>query len=642
MLGGVLNLGAPEQTTTGPIGKTGNIVFNGGILQYSATNQNDYSGRFSTAANQQYNVDTNGQTVTWATALTSSGGNLIKSGSGTLILSAANTFSGTTAITSGTLLLSNSLALQNSMLTTGGFGLAFSASVTSHAFTLGGLSGSANILLTDNGGNAVMLTVTNNDSFTGTLSGAGGLTKSGTGTVTLSSSSSFTGATIVNNGILAVTANGALGGAAASGVTVGSGATLHIHNVNYAQSEALMLNGTGYNGAGALTVTGSSAFAGAITAQTNATINVSGSSNLTLTGGVTKNGTVLTFSGGGTVNINGQGISGSAANSDLVVDASTVVLNVVNSYNGPTTVQNGGTLQLGASNVLPTAPATAMTLQSGGTLDLQNYRDTVASLTMNTGNVIATSGTITSAGAVTVNGTNNVIGTGATVALSGTAAVNGSLIVHGSIAGAVKVNSGGTLAGEGSVGALTVNTGAVLAAGNPATGTGTLTTGNLTVQNNATLALEVKRDVSGAAGTTYAKLSTGALDLTAITSVSLGGGIKISLQNVIGDVTTFDTTSNHLWQNVIVSTSLTGLSSFTPSAANNFDQKLGQFAINSDSLLGALGLGNHFFLMQDQTNVNALDLQYLASVPEPQTWALLAGGVGLIGLAQRLRRRVQS
>ena len=54
-----------------------------GTLQYSAGNQTDYSGRFSTANNQAYNVDTNGQNVTFATKLTSSGGSLTKLGAAT-------------------------------------------------------------------------------------------------------------------------------------------------------------------------------------------------------------------------------------------------------------------------------------------------------------------------------------------------------------------------------------------------------------------------------------------------------------------------------------------------------------------------------------------------------------------------------
>ena len=89
---------------------------------------------------------------------------IMLSGLGILALGGANTFSGNTTVSSGILLLSNSLALQDSTLTSGG--IAFSSSVASHAFTLGGLSGSGNLALADNAGNAVTLSVGNNSSTT--------------------------------------------------------------------------------------------------------------------------------------------------------------------------------------------------------------------------------------------------------------------------------------------------------------------------------------------------------------------------------------------------------------------------------------------------------------------------------------------
>src|SRR6202011_5983358 len=144
-------------------------------------------------------------------------------------------------------------------------------------------------------------------------------------------------------------------------------------------AEALTLNGSGISGAGALTNSGTSTFAGAINIATNATISPGGGT-LNLTGGVSKNGTTLTFAGGDTVHIMTNGITGSSPNSDLVVDGTTVVLDTPNSYNGPTTVQNSGTLKLGASNVLPSSPQTAMTVNTSSIFDLASYSDGVASL----------------------------------------------------------------------------------------------------------------------------------------------------------------------------------------------------------------------------------------------------------------------
>ena len=69
----------------------------GGTLQYSSNNNHDFSGRFSTGANQAYKIDVNGRPVTYATALASSGGSVTltdTAGGGSLTLSAANSFTG--------------------------------------------------------------------------------------------------------------------------------------------------------------------------------------------------------------------------------------------------------------------------------------------------------------------------------------------------------------------------------------------------------------------------------------------------------------------------------------------------------------------------------------------------------------------
>ncbi len=105
--GGVLSLAAAENPgVAGPLGVGGTIGFGGGTLQYSASNQYDYSSRFSTAAGQNFRVDTNGQSATWAGSLTGNGGTLSKLGNGTLtVAGTSNSYSGPTIVAGGKLIL---------------------------------------------------------------------------------------------------------------------------------------------------------------------------------------------------------------------------------------------------------------------------------------------------------------------------------------------------------------------------------------------------------------------------------------------------------------------------------------------------------------------------------------------------------
>jgi autotransporter-associated beta strand protein len=134
-----------------------------------------------------------------------------KIGAGTLVLGAANTYSGPTTITAGTLAVSADNNLGNS---TGG--LIFGGG------TLQFLSGfTSNRAVTLNSGGGTVDTNGNDATLGGAISGIGSLTKIGGGTLTLSASSSYSGATAVNAGTLLV--NGSI---ANSAVTVNSGAVL--------------------------------------------------------------------------------------------------------------------------------------------------------------------------------------------------------------------------------------------------------------------------------------------------------------------------------------------------------------------------------------------------------------------------------
>lgn len=171
------------------------------------------SGRTITVASTAVLADKSGEN-----------GKLTKAGLGTLTLNGANTHSGTTTVSAGTLALGHVNALQNSTLDTGTAGaqsVTFTVAGT-NTYNLGGLQGSDDLAI---GGNTVSVGSNNAiTSFSGAISGTGGLTKAGTsGTLTLSGTNTYTGATTVSEGTLLV--NGSVS-SSTGGVTVASGATL--------------------------------------------------------------------------------------------------------------------------------------------------------------------------------------------------------------------------------------------------------------------------------------------------------------------------------------------------------------------------------------------------------------------------------
>ena len=106
--GGRLNLGVLQTTTGGPL-NMGPITFGGGAIQYTIPNQGQDFSIMTVNGNPflvpgPYSVDTNNLTVTWAGTLTGGGGgSLTKLGPGTLIVTGANTYGGTTTIAGGVL-----------------------------------------------------------------------------------------------------------------------------------------------------------------------------------------------------------------------------------------------------------------------------------------------------------------------------------------------------------------------------------------------------------------------------------------------------------------------------------------------------------------------------------------------------------
>jgi autotransporter-associated beta strand protein len=129
-----------------------------------------------------------------------------RAGTGSLTLSASNSYSGGTRVTSGTLIVGNVFALGTSTgsLTADGGTL----NLSGFSIGVGTLSGSAGTI-TSLASGTLTTTSNANSTFGGSLTGSAALTKAGTGLLSLTGSSSYTGPTLVNAGTLAV--NGVIG-----------------------------------------------------------------------------------------------------------------------------------------------------------------------------------------------------------------------------------------------------------------------------------------------------------------------------------------------------------------------------------------------------------------------------------------------
>ena len=440
-------------------------------------------------------------------------GTLNKAGSGTLVLSSASTYTGGTNVQAGVFRLGASQRLHDAGALTvsgGAFALqAYNETVGAVTLSNGSITGSGT-LTSSSGGFSLQ-----NGSVTASLGGNVAVAKSTSGSVVLSRSNSYTGTTSVDGGVLSVSANGALG-SVGSGTSVASGAALRLHNVNYTTAEPLTINGSGISNSGALVNSGTSTFAGHVTAATHSTINAGGGV-LTFTGGLTKDGTTLTIAGGGTVNINTVGIGGSSPNSDLVVDDTTVVLNTANTYNGPTTVQNSGTLRLGASNVLPTAPQTALTVNTSSVFDLASHSDGVESLAGDSSGRVRNS-SVESTSTLTVNPASGTSTTFAGIIEGNSGGTQGDVALVKSGEGTLQLTGANTYSG-----ATTINGGTLAAAASSGSALGG--TSSIIVDSGGTLLLGADNQLNDLAAFT---LGGGTIALNGFgegSALAAGGGI---------------------------------------------------------------------------------------------------------------------
>lgn len=152
-------------------------------------------------------------------------GSLVKAGPGTVTLSGANTFTGTTTVPQGTLMVNHSLALQGStlQLDAGGGTVTFGSTVTTDV-TLGGLAGTASIVMQNDASQPLNLVfgVNGRDSLYGGALTGHRVTKTGAGAFILTGSAALSGPLLVSGGSV-VCRTGAIIASAVSTPTAGGG-----------------------------------------------------------------------------------------------------------------------------------------------------------------------------------------------------------------------------------------------------------------------------------------------------------------------------------------------------------------------------------------------------------------------------------
>ena len=342
-------------------------------------------------------------------------GTVAKQGNGMLTLTGANTYTGSTTISDGTLSIGD-------------------------GSTSGAISNSSNVT------NNAALIVNRSDAYaySGVISGTGSLTKQGAGTFTISGANTYTGATTISVGTLQLsTANERISNSSA--LTVAGGATFDLAGFSETVGSLAGAGTVSSSAAGTPTLTAggdntSTTFSGIMQngSATSVDLTKNGTGTLTLTGANTYTGT--TTISAGTLSIGDGGTTGLVAgnitnDATLIFNRSnsltfsgvisgigavtkqgngTLTLTGANSYTGETSI-SAGTLRLGDNEVIPDASDVVLT----GMLDMNGFNETINGINFDGPSILV----VLNASNITVNGAVTGAGSGSYFQTNGTGSV---------------------------------------------------------------------------------------------------------------------------------------------------------------------------------------------------------------------------
>ncbi|BCW90435.1 hypothetical protein sos41_36040 [Alphaproteobacteria bacterium SO-S41] len=518
-LQGGITIGAEALTLSG----TG--IANGGALR-SVSGINVFEGNIALGSDVRINSDDRNGRLAVAGTLNGNGHALVVGGAGVTVfrnalsnltsltvdgyittLRGVNTYTGPTIVTAGFLQLVGGQAIADTGAVVVNTGAVLQVFDTE---TIGSLAGSGEVLMTGDMSPAIGLTAGGDNSST-LFSGAfnqergaiGSLTKTGTGTLTLSGALGYTGVTTVSGGTLVLTATSQAAGDVVNNATLAASGIIAGNVTN--NGTAQLANGIGGNLAntGAATLTGNLSVIGRLTQAAGGSFNLAGFS-----------AGLGSLEGAGTVQLGSGMIAAGFDNSSSTfagvisgtgsltkTGTGTLILTAINAYTG-TTFVNAGTLVIGDGQTSLAAPTIALAAPAAA--DAPAGRLAAAERSRSPAIVALGSAEAAPAAAVpeavvdTVQAAPHAL---SPAVIAGDVVNAATLINNGTILGQLANNAGAAAVNNGVIGGAVFNSGTF-------TSTGTLS-GGLSNTGTARIAGILTGDVINAGGITLTGLTTG-------------------------------------------------------------------------------------------------------------------------------------